>query len=281
MKEITQDSPILMLALDHRQSFLKLINPSNPVNVSREQAIQLKKEIIETLQNYFSGVLIDIEYGLPAYQQVSSSSIPTKNYGREKPYLLPIEKSGAKEITGEKLNEKEYEVAQLKELGASGVKLLLYFNPAGSEETKTHQYNLAAESLLKAQENKLPLFLELVTYGTENQTRVVDSVQMFLERGIKPHVFKLEFPGSLENCAKVTAMLGSTPWIVLTRGDSFAKFSADLKIAVAGGAKGFLAGRALWQEVCSEKDPLKRQEFYTQILVPRFKEIANIVRSGI
>ena len=48
-----------MLALDHRGSIKKLMNSLNPESVSDDEVIALKAEIIESLADQFSGVLID------------------------------------------------------------------------------------------------------------------------------------------------------------------------------------------------------------------------------
>ena len=70
-------------------------------------------------------------------------------------------------------------------------------------------------------------------------------------------------------------MLGDTPWIILTRGDTFDKFTAELEDAIKAGAKGFLAGRALWQEVCSMQGE-EKERFLKETLPNRFKKISEI-----
>ena len=78
----TENNTFLMLALDHRESFKKFINPENPDSVTNEVATESKKKIIDKLKDKFTGVLIDINYGLPAYKEL----------GTNKPFLLPMEK---------------------------------------------------------------------------------------------------------------------------------------------------------------------------------------------
>src|SRR3989338_6430233 len=98
----------LMLALDHRASFLKLISPDEPTTVSAERAVALKREIIQSVIDQTSGVLLDLDYGFPAYQ------------GFAKPFLLPLEKSGYTDQAGERLTELGYQPQELKEQGAAG-----------------------------------------------------------------------------------------------------------------------------------------------------------------
>ena len=50
-----------------------------------------------------------------------------------------------------------------------------------------------------------------------------------------------------------------------------------MEIACKGGASGFLAGRALWQEgvkICSREE---RMNFFKSIAAPRLKELADLV----
>src|SRR3989344_6575374 len=106
----------LMLALDHRGSFRKYVNPGHPEAATDEDLIQTKAMIIESVQDQFSGLLIDLDWGLPGYKN------------KNKPYLLPLEKSGYTDKKGDRITDLGYSAKKIKSLGASGAKLLLYFN---------------------------------------------------------------------------------------------------------------------------------------------------------
>ncbi len=269
-----------MLALDHRGSFKKYINPANPEAVTDQEIIQTKGMIIEAVQDQFSGVLIDAEWGLPGYKN------------RNKPYLLPLEKSGYLPATlslarragtdkaGDRVTELGYTAAGIKDMGASGAKLLLYFNP--ESPTCDLQIATAKHALADAHENNLPFFLEIVTYGNEELGKsraewVLRSLGMLLQESVVPDVWKLEYPGDLSSCEKISQIVGQTPWILLTRGEKFAVFEKQLAEAVAGGAVGFLAGRALWQEIPDYKTDAEKKEFLDTVVVKRFEEISKIV----
>ena len=253
LDQFTQDGKFLMLALDHRGSFKKLINPASPDSVSDEVVIHLKSEIIQALQEQFSALLIDEVWGLEACKEVCEV----------KPFLLPLEKSGSTEL--------EYTVQHLKEMGASGAKLLLYFNP--NVQLAQKQLATARKVMEDCKQNNFPFFLEIVTY-TGNKL-VIDSVKMFLNNGIFPSVWKLEYPGSFENCQQITQLVGNTPWILLTGGQSFEEFKRELEVAIKAGAKGFLAGRALWKEICTLSGG-EKQNFLERTLSQRFKEVSEI-----
>ncbi len=257
-----------MLALDHRGSFKKFINKSDPESVTDEEIIKVKKMIIDATRDDFSGVLVDPDLGLKAFENP------------DKPYLLCIEKTGYSEEKGERTTQLEYTVEQLKEKGASGVKILLYFNPEASNCSA--QLETARIVLNDCRALDMPLFLEIVTYGNEAIAKdrsewVLRSVDDFLRENIVPDVFKLEYPGDAIACKKITSMLGRTPWILLTRGEPYEVFLEQLMTAYANGAVGFLAGRAIWQEVANYEDDDERERFLNTIASERFKEICDVV----
>lgn len=258
----------LMLAFDHRGSFKKLMNPENPDSVTDEQAIALKKEIIDSVRDQFSSLLVDQDFGLPAYES------------KDRPFLLPVEKSGYEAKEQERITTLEYSLDQLKTWGASGAKLLLYFNPY--LKTAEAQLETAKKVVDECKAADFPLFLEIVTYepdheetDEEREKLVLESLKLFLRRNIIPDVFKLEYPGSALGCQTITAILDTIPWIILTRGDTFVHFSQELKDATIRGCQGFLAGRALWQEVCNLKDG-EKDKFLKETLPERFKQISEI-----
>jgi tagatose 1,6-diphosphate aldolase len=267
LQDFKKDNKFLMLALDHRGSFKKFINTTHPEKVSDAEVIANKKIIIESLENYFSGVLLDPVWGLPAYPQ------------KHKPYLLCLEKTGYSDEGGERITEIEYSVKELKAVGASGVKLLIYFNPEAKNKDK--QLATSKKILEEAKANDMPLFLEIITYGNEelNKTRkewVLRSLALFLDYDIKPEVFKLEYPDDQDGCEQITKILNNIPWILLTRGVSFAVFKNQLSTAITAGAQGFLAGRALWQEIVDYQTIEQKQEFLVKVVAKRFAEINKI-----
>ena len=262
-----------MLALDHRGSFKKIINPQNPDEVSRQEIVEAKIKIIETLADQFSGILIDVKTGLPAYELVDAA--------QNKSMLLAIEKTGYVEKADGRITELAYSVSQLKKLGAKAIKILIYFNPFS--KTAHKQLETARQVLRDCKTYDLPLFLEIVTYHTdksiEKETNlVVESVKRFLGESIRADVFKIEFPGNINACQEITHMLKNIPWILLTRGENFHIFKHQLQISICYGCQGFLAGRAIWQEI-GQYQGEERMNFLNTKVKERFREISNIVSS--
>jgi len=239
-----------MLALDQRGSFEKMVRSTD-----KSVLIEKKKQVIEALEDIFSGVLLDPKYGLPAYKQS----------GCLKPFLLCAEKSGYQDIAGERLTEIEYNAEELSNMGASGIKLLVYFNPFLKSAQK--QLETAGEVLKDCHKHGLPMFLEIVTYGdNDGKNLIVESVDYFLKNKVVTDVFKIQYPGDKLACQKITEMLGETNWIMLTAGVDFYVFKDQLTIACKNGCSGFLAGRSIWQEAVKtdigrEQDLKMRERF--------------------
>ena len=264
-----KDGKFLMLALDHRTTFKKIINPSNPNDVKKEEIVELKKKIIESTLDQMSGLLIDPFYGYEAYNQIKKD--------KGVPYLLCAERSGYEKSEDGPKTEIQYKVEQLKILGASGVKLLLPFHP--HKKTAIHQIDIAKRILEDSRKNELPLFLEVVIDSNEGNDSglIIESLKLLLKNDIQPNVFKLDFPGNDPLCKDITKILGDIPWILLTRGVSFGVFKSELEVASKNGAVGFLAGRALWQDV-EDINESERETYFKEILPNRFREISEIVK---
>ena len=261
-----------MLALDHRESFERLSGFKNPSKKEKKGLVLFKKNIIDALSTCFSGLLIDLEYGLPAYKDLAG----------KKPFLLPAEESGFKGSRKERSNIISLRPSEIKKRGAFGVKLLLYFNP--HSKTAERQIKLAKDVSEQSLEAGLPLFLEIVAYDAYgNNSKKFDLIHSSLEKllkfGVKPDVFKLPYCGSEKDSRRITSLLKGIPWILLTAGEEFSVFKDQLKLAVAGGALGFLAGRSVWQELfllgAGERD-----YFLKKTLVKNFKEITKIALSS-
>ena len=271
-----KDGKFLMLAFDHRGSFKKLMNPQNPDSVTDEEAIALKKEIIDALRGQFSSILVDEQIGLKAFEP------------RDVPYLLPIEKTGYETTGEERLTELGTSVEDLKAAGSSGCKILVWFNPY--VESAQKQIEIAKKVMDDCKAADFPYFLEIRTYDgdreadkmedDEREKIILESVKMFLRHDVFPDVYKLEYPAGALACQTISAAMQLTereiPWILLTMGSSFDDFVSQLKEASIRGCKGFLAGRAVWQEVCSMQGE-EKDKFLKETLPERFKIISDIM----
>jgi tagatose 1,6-diphosphate aldolase len=281
LDQFKKNGKFLMLAFDHRGSLKKLINPENPDSVTDEELIALKKEVIEAVYDQMGSVLIDEQLGLPALKQIFES-------GKEpKPYLMPLEKSGYEQQGKERLTTLEKTASELKQLGATAAKLLLFFNPYAASAQK--QIEIAKKAIEDCKANDLPFFLEPRTYNDqgleadkmeegEREQFAIESLKKLVNAGVIPDVYKLEYPGTALACQTYSAVFEgkNIPWIMLTMGASFEEFTKQLEEASIRGCQGFLAGRALWQEACTLKGE-EKAKFLKETLPERFKIISEII----
>lgn len=241
LDKFMKDGQFRILALDHRGSFENFIKTNGYLGKPWDEStvfnpVQIKAEIIEAWIDKVSALLVDSGWGLPAYHQVLEKS------GKDpKPLLMPVEKSGYQQTSDGRVTEIENRPSQLKSLGAEGVKLLLPMdNSLPSFKT---QIETGKTVLKESRDSNLPLFLEIITYGQGLILRIIESC---LQEGLVPDVFKLAYPGSPENCQRLTEMINPIPWVLLTGGEKQEVFQSQLKIAIDNGASGFIAGRGLW-----------------------------------
>lgn len=277
----SQNNQYLMLALDQRDSLRKLINPQSPEKTSKEEIVEFKTKVLSFLPPQATGFLIDPEFGLPALAKAKEKNSDLTH----KPFLLCTEKSGyqilKKGNNQEKVTQIQDSVLDLKNMGASGIKLFLAFNPLA--QTANQQLETAKQTLTDCQKYNLPLFLEIITYQLldkekEKSELILDSLKMFLGQGIKPAVFKLEYPEKESTCLQMTQMLKPIPWVILSAGATFNLFYPKVKTAITNGAKGFLVGRALWQEATQLKNQ-EQEIFLKKVLSKRFEQLAQTLKS--
>jgi tagatose 1,6-diphosphate aldolase len=71
-------------------------------------------------------------------------------------------------------------------------------------------------------------------------------------------------------------MCGPVPWSVLSAGVDHETFLGQVEIAMANGAAGVIAGRALWKD-CVFLDRKRQQEALERVAVPRLRQIQDIL----
>jgi len=103
---------------------------------------------------------------------------------------------------------------------------------------------------------------------------VEEATRISVECGAK--VLKLQYPGSAEACAAVTAAAEGVPWAVLSAGVDHTTFIGQVRTAVANGASGAMAGRSLWKDCLSVSHEV-RADLLTTRAVPRLRELQAAV----
>jgi tagatose 1,6-diphosphate aldolase len=187
-----------------------------------------------------------------------------------------------------------WSIEKAKMLGASGVKVLLFYHP-GAGKVAEIQEQFVASLLAKCSQFDIPMFLEPIIYSP-NPKVSKDSSEFAAERrktmvetarrlgALSPDILKLEFPIDChyekdealwqDACAELNEV-SPVPWTLLSGGDTFESFEKQVRIACQNGCSGFLVGRALWQEAIYLEGK-ERQEFLEGEAAHRWQILQSI-----
>ena len=276
-------------AMDHRGSLCKMIDKENPAKVSYDEVVKRKLELCSSLAELASAVLLDPTFG--AAQCISHNVLP-KSTG----LLVSIETSGDygdKEHRLTKLME-NWNVEKIKRMGASAVKILLYYRP-DLTKIASKQQNTVNMLASECKKYDLPLLVEPVSYpiGDEiDNPQELDAPKGQLvittarEISALPiDVLKTEFPADLHykhnksellNLCRQLDTASQVPWVVLSAGVDFELFYQQVEIACRAGASGFLGGRAIWQDAMHIDDARQRIHYLSTVAADRLKRLAEI-----
>jgi tagatose 1,6-diphosphate aldolase len=89
-------------------------------------------------------------------------------------------------------------------------------------------------------------------------------------------VLKIPYPGTADACAAISALCKDVPWSVLSAGVDHETFLGQVETAMAHGAAGVIAGRALWKD-CVFLDRDRQRDALRNTAVPRLKQIQAIL----
>jgi tagatose-1,6-bisphosphate aldolase len=265
-KLMTPTGKITIAAIDHRGSLKEELHPENPDLTTESEMTIWKQRMISLYKNDVSGLLIDPIYG----KQLIDLHVPCG-------WMLSMEKTGYR--GGKQARETEildeWDVSQARNLGASGVKLLLYYDPR-NQELAAKQREIAQIVAEDCQKQGMVFLLEPLSYGVDGQEREDIVLQTAREiKDIPVDIFKFEYPGSAKSCSEITHIVPG-PWVLLSAGMVYDKYREALAHAMEGGASGFAVGRAVWQEF-GQYQGQDRERYFTDVALPRMRELVQIV----
>jgi tagatose-1,6-bisphosphate aldolase len=280
----TQGGVFTNLALDHRDSLRRAMSPDDPQSVSYARQAAFKRELVSSIAPVSSAVLLDPEIGIP-------SAIYTRALPGSTGMLVALEATG---YHGEKIARRTeilpgWDVGKVKRIGASGVKLLVYYHP--DAPTAKDQEALVAEVSAECARFDLPFFLEPLSYSLDPDSKrlpsntrrdiVIETARKLSALGVD--VLKAEFPLDVsvvgdeelwyEACSSLTEA-SRTPWVLLSAGVDFEVFLRQVEVACRAGASGVLAGRAVWKEAAGLQGR-ERTAFLRTTAVERMERIAE------
>ncbi|MCJ7532891.1 MAG: tagatose 1,6-diphosphate aldolase [Anaerolineales bacterium] len=261
-----------ILALDHRNNLRKAINPGEPEAVLDDQIVDIKKKIVRTLAPYCSAVLLDPEIG--AAPTILGGDLPG-----DKGLVVALEATGYKGNPTGRVSRilPGWSVGKARRIGASAVKLLVYYHPDAPQARD--QESLVLEVAEACQRYDLLYFIEPLSYSldphrkklpsSERRQVVVETARRLTSLGVD--VLKAEFPldvHEVENevewkqaCCELTETL-RVPWVLLSAGVDYDTYLRQVAVACQSGASGIMAGRAVWKEVTDH--PESRQNAFLE-----------------
>jgi tagatose-1,6-bisphosphate aldolase len=251
----------VMLALDHRNNLIRSFNPDHPEAVSYAQMAAFKRDVITSLSETSTGVLLDPEYGVAPC--IAGGAI-APGCG----LLVAVEKTGYSGDPHDRQSQilPGWSVEKIARLGAVGVKLLIYYHP--DSPNAAGQEALVREVSQACKLHDMPFFLEPLSFSLdpalkemaspEKRRVVVETARRLTGVGVT--VLKAEFPLNPADergettwaaaCSELSEA-SAVPWVLLIAGVGFETFERQTLIACQNGASGVLAGRAVWKEAVS------------------------------
>lgn len=285
----TPSGLLVMCAMDHRSGLVSMMEGSHREAPDYAEIVQMKLDMCSALGPHSSGILLDPEYG--AAQCIASSALRGQTG-----LLVSIEATGYQKDPTGRLTAllKDWGVEKIKRMGASAVKILIYYRPDISKLAKKQLKiieNVAADCI----KYDIPLLVEPKTYRVEGES--MDSAefarnlpQMVIETArqitaLPIDVLKAEFPADLkyeqdtvklaDYCRQLDGA-SSVPWVILSAGVDYDTFKQQVTIACQAGASGLLGGRAIWQEATEMESRDSRISFLSGTAAKRMQELVEI-----
>src|SRR4051795_11860218 len=242
-----------MVAMDQRES-LRTMFRDEGFDDSDERVRMFKTAVARELAPHASGFLIEPEFAADVAPLVPRGLILALD-------LLDQERGGIVEDT--RLDEGE-SVPEFVE----AIKLLVIWR---DDDRRAERVEMCERFVALADRHGVLSVLEPVV---REDHQIVDAAA---ELGpTRPSLYKAQSPREgnvVARCREITDAL-PVPWVVLSQGVPREEFPAAVQAACEGGARGFLAGRALWTNTLEADDPT---ELLRSQSVPRLQELIAIV----
>jgi tagatose 1,6-diphosphate aldolase len=261
---------IAAAAMDQRGSLQKSIEKlggdSSPKGLS-----EFKSVVTDVLTPHATAILLDPEYGLKA-----------ATYRHGKGLLLAYELSGYDNAVPGRIPDllPNQSVRRLAEAGATGVKVLLYYNAFDDKSINDRKHAFIERIGAECDAVGLPFFLEPLAYDDKvgedkgfefakvKPKHVIRYMEEFSKEKYNVDILKVEFPFnanftegyatgeqiaySQEDAMKHTrdaASVAAKPYIYLSAGVDMGVFAASVEIAGRANTSfsGVLCGRATWK----------------------------------
>jgi len=281
----TSNGALSILALDHRNNLRQALAKVGAGEITASQLSEFKLQVTGALASKASAVLLDPEFG--AAQAIAANQLPS-GAG----LLVSVEATGyTGEPTGRESNLLSgWSVTKIKRMGASAVKMLVYYHP--ESPTAKQNEDLIKQVAADCAKQDIPFLVEPLSFaiepgqkkitGPERQEIVLETARRLTPLGMD--ILKAEFPLDIESAksdndwkkaCKALTEASTVPWVLLSAAVDFDTFVRQTTIACEQGASGAAVGRAVWQEAVELKGA-EREKFLAGLGSQRMDQITNI-----
>lgn len=272
---------MMVIAADQRGGMRKIMaaQPSEEAAITEAMLGETKADIARFLASQASCILLDPVCAVPGI-------VDDGTLARDTALLIGLDASGF-DVTPEGYQLSRLvpgiDAKRVRALGGTGGKIMVYLR-ADRPEANTANLDILRRCIADFAREDMLLVVEFLTYALPGESKdaykaafpslIEEGTKLCLELGSK--VLKLPYPGTADACARITAMCGDVPWAVLSAGVDHETFLGQVETAMANGASGVIAGRALWKD-CISLDRAVTRRRLTEVAVPRLREIQAIV----
>ncbi|PTR14253.1 aldolase (plasmid) [Cereibacter azotoformans] len=266
-----------MLAIDQRESMRAMFADTQAGPVSDRQLVDFKLEALRHLTPHASAVLIDRPFG---WQPALEAGAVAPGCG----LIAAADEfhASADEIVADAGLDDLVVPEAVKAQGAQALKLLVVWRPDGNPEKRIA---LVDEFVARCRRAGLISLIEPVSRkpldGRPHDLHdgILAAARELGNRG--QDIYKAEVPLHAageeaevrRRCAELTDAIAS-PWVVLSSGVAPDRFPTAVEWACREGARGFLAGRAVWKETIGAPD---MAEALRTTAVDRLKRLCETV----
>lgn len=278
---LQRDGLMTMLAVDQRGSMRTILAAGRDEStISDEDVSNFKTTAVSVLGPMASAVLLDLQFGLPAIAAMPKGI----------PLILATDKfeqPRGQSVQGSWVDP-EVTVEAIRKSGASAVKYLAIWKDGVDVDQRAENISKFVDL---AQQAGVVSLLEGIVRRPDGSSfadaqlhgeAVLAAAEEFA--AFNPDVYKAEVPGyrkgdlsRVEGFSKQLTERLPMPWVVLSSGVDALDFPEAVRLAVSGGASGFLCGRAIWADAASSDDPHAE---ITKLSIGRFDRLIESARMG-
>lgn len=278
-KDLARESGgLAMLAVDQREALRTMFqNISKQDHVPDEVLTNFKVTAVKMLSPYASAVLADKQFCL-------DEIIKTKALSSNSNLIVAVDKfiPGNGIPVDDVVIDKSIDPKYVREIGGKALKLLVLWR---EDEDKEERIQFVNDFCKLCDSAGLVSIIEPVVRPPRHHSEFNKDeciLKAAKELGdTNADIYKIEMPlggvGSYQKLVDATARINDfmkMPWVILSSGVAPDLFPRAVRAAMASGASGFLAGRAVWSNVVGQTD---MEMMLKDLSIPRLQTLANIV----